>query len=79
MSGCLGLDKSTGKLVDGGVTAQAELALINLKNVLIAAGSDIEKIVKTTIFVQNLDDFAAVNEAYKNGITCKNCAIMQGK
>lgn len=67
VSGCLGMDKTTGKLVEGGVTAQAELALLNLKNVLIASGSDLEKIVKTTIYVQNLDDFSAVNDAYKKG------------
>lgn len=69
VSGCLGLDKDPGKLVDGGVSAQAELALLNLKNVLIACGSDLEKVLKATIFVQNLDDFAAVNDAYKKGKT----------
>lgn len=68
VSGCLGLDKDTGKLIDGGVSAQTELALQNLKNVLIASGSSLEKVVKTTIFVQNLDDFSAVNDAYKKGI-----------
>lgn len=61
------MDKTTGKLVEGGVSVQAELALQNLKNVLIAAGSDLEKVVKATIFVQNLDDFASVNDAYKKG------------
>lgn len=67
VSGCLGLDKTTGKLIEGGVAAQTELALENLKNVLIAAGSDLEKVVKATIFVQNLDDFVSVNDAYKKG------------
>lgn len=68
VSGCLGLDKATNKLVEGGVAPQAKLALLNLKNILLAAGSDIDKVVKTTIFVKNLDDFAAVNEEYKKGI-----------
>lgn len=75
VSGCLGLDKNTGKLVEGGVTPQTELALQNLKNVLIASGSDLEKVVKATIFVQNLDDFGAVNDVYKKGIVCPQLFI----
>lgn len=75
VSGCLGLDENTGKLVEG-VAAQTELALQNLKNVLIASGSDLEKVVKTAIFVQNLDDFASVNDAYKKGeIQCKKISL----
>lgn len=69
VSGCLGLDRKSGKLEEG-VAAQAELALENLKNVLIASGSDLEKVLKATIYVVNLDDFAVVNDAYKKGIVC---------
>lgn len=71
VSGCLGLDKDTGKIVSGGVAAEAELTLSNLKNVLIASGSDLDKVVKATIFLQDLNDFETVNEAYKNGRTNK--------
>ncbi|KAI0803282.1 translation initiation inhibitor [Irpex lacteus] len=63
-SGSLGLDPSTGKLVEGGVEAQAEQALKNLKAVIEAGGSEVGKVVKTTVFLANMDDFAAVNAIY---------------
>lgn len=62
------MDKKTGKLVDGGVAAETQLALKNLKSVLLAADSDIDKVIKTTVFVQNLDEFSIVNEEYKKGM-----------
>lgn len=73
ISGCLGLNKDTGKLVNGGVGPEARLALENLKAVLLASGSDVNNVVKTTIFVQNLDDFATVNEEYQKGMF--NCGF----
>ena len=63
-SGQLGMDPATGKLVEGGVEAQAEQALVNLENVLAAAGASMADVVKTTLFVQDLADFAAVNAIY---------------
>jgi len=63
-SGQLGMDPATGKLVEGGVAAQAEQALVNLENVLKAAGADMDTVVKTTVFVQDLGDFATVNGIY---------------
>lgn len=69
MSGCLGLDKETHKLVAGGAGPEMKVALQNLKATLEAAGSGIDKVAKTTIFVQDLGDFATVNEEYKKGIT----------
>ena len=63
-SGQLGMDPATGKLVKGGVAAQAEQALKNLENVLKAAGADMDTVVKTTVFVQDLGDFATVNGIY---------------
>lgn len=63
-SGQLGMDPETGKLVEGGVAAQAEQALKNLENVLKAAGADMDTVVKTTVFVQDLGDFATVNGIY---------------
>lgn len=65
-SGQLGLDPATGKLVEGGVAAQAEQALINLENVLKAAGASMMDVVKTTVFVQDLADFATVNAIYND-------------
>jgi 2-iminobutanoate/2-iminopropanoate deaminase len=63
-SGQLGLDPATGEMVEGGVEAQAERALRNLGAVLDAAGVGMNDLVKTTIFLANMDDFAAVNAVY---------------
>ncbi len=62
-SGQLGLIPETGKLPEG-VEAQTEQALINLRNVLKASGTDMEHVLKTTVFVQDLADFAKVNAIY---------------
>lgn len=62
-SGQLGLIPETGKLPEG-VEAQTEQALINLRDVLKASGTDMEHVVKTTVFVQDLADFAKVNAIY---------------
>ncbi len=63
-AGQVGLDPASGKLVDGGVEAQARRAMQNLAAVLDAAASGFDRVVKTTIFVADLGDFAAVNEVY---------------
>jgi 2-iminobutanoate/2-iminopropanoate deaminase len=63
-AGQVGLDPASGALVDGGVEAQARRAMDNLSAVLEAAGSSVDRIVKTTIFVADLGDFAAVNAVY---------------
>jgi len=62
-SGQVGLDPATGELVDG-VDAQAERALRNLQAVLDAAGLGLDDVVKTTIFLADVNDFAAVNAVY---------------
>jgi 2-iminobutanoate/2-iminopropanoate deaminase len=62
-SGQLGLDPMTGELADG-VEAQAERALRNLEAVLDAAGCSMADVVKTTIFLADIADFAAVNAIY---------------
>lgn len=62
-SGQLGIDPATGELVDG-IEAQTERALRNLAAVLDAAGLAIADVVKTTIFLADIDDFAAVNAIY---------------
>lgn len=62
-SGQLGLDPATGNLVDG-IEAQARQALTNLQAVLAAAGAGIADVVKTTIFLADMADFATVNAIY---------------
>lgn len=63
-SGQIAIDPATGQVIDGGVAAQTELALKNLKAVLVAAGSDLTKVVKTSVFLKSMDDFAEMNEIY---------------
>jgi 2-iminobutanoate/2-iminopropanoate deaminase len=63
-SGQIGLEPTTGELVDGGVEAQAERALQNLTAVLDAGGCTWADVVKTTVFLADIGDFAAVNAVY---------------
>ena len=65
ISGQIPLDAATGKLVEGDVSAQAKQCLENLKSILDAAGQSFADVVKTTIFLTSMGDFAAVNEVYK--------------
>lgn len=65
VSGQIPLDAATGKLVEGDVSAQARQSLENLKSILEAAGLSFGHVVKTTIFLTSMGDFAAVNEVYK--------------
>ena len=62
-SGQLGLDPATGTLPEG-VTAQAEQAIKNIAEVLKAAGLTLTDVVKTTVFLADMNDFAAINEVY---------------
>jgi 2-iminobutanoate/2-iminopropanoate deaminase len=64
MSGQLGLDPQSGSLVEGGVEAQTKQALTNLQSVLQSNGLDMEAIVKTTVFLQDMGDFAKMNAVY---------------
>lgn len=64
-SGQLGIDPATGKLADG-VEAQAHQAMKNEGAILAEAGCDYSSVVKTTIFLADMDDFAKVNEIYKS-------------
>ncbi len=63
-SGQLGLNPETGDLVAAEVEAQTRQALTNLKNVLEAAGSSLEKVVKTTVFLKEMADFPKMNAIY---------------
>ncbi len=63
-SGQIGLDPATGRLASGGPAAETRQALRNLEQVLVAAGAGLEQVVKTTLYVTNLDDFDEINAAY---------------
>lgn len=63
----MGLDKDTLALVPGGAGPEMRKALENMTAILEAAGSSVEKVVKTLIFVADLKDFGAINEEYKKG------------
>lgn len=63
-AGQIPLDPATGQLVEGDIAAQTGRVLDNLAAVLAAAGSDLSHIVKTTVFLADINDFAAMNEAY---------------
>lgn len=63
-AGQLGMDPATGKLVEGGIEAQTRQALQNLRAVLEAAGSDLSRVVKTTVFLADLNQFGAMNGVY---------------
>jgi len=69
ISGQLGLDTASGQLVAGGVQAQAKQALINMGEILKAAGCDYSNVVKTTVLLADMNDFNSVNETYKTFFT----------
>ncbi len=68
-SGQIPIDPATGNIVPGGSAEQARQALKNLKAVIEAGGSDMSKVIKTVVFIKNMDDFAAVNEVYAEFFT----------
>ncbi len=63
-AGQIALDPATTQIVEGGITEQTERVLSNLEAVLEAAGSGLSRVLKTTVFLQNMADFAAMNEVY---------------
>jgi 2-iminobutanoate/2-iminopropanoate deaminase len=63
-SGQVGLDPATGQLVAGGIAEQTVRALENVKAVLAQAGLDMAHVIKTTVFLKSMADFAAMNEIY---------------
>jgi len=64
LSGQIPLDPATGGLVSGGVTEQTARVLENVKAVLGAAGSSLEQVVKTTVYLKDLSQFSAMNEVF---------------
>ena len=63
-SGQVALDPASGALVSGGIAEQTARALENLKAVLAAAGSDLSRVIKTVVFLKDMNDFAAMNAVY---------------
>lgn len=70
-SGQIPIDPKTGNLVDGGIEAQAKQVCENLKAVLEAAGTSLEKVVKTNCYLKDIGDFAAFNAVYAEYFTEK--------
>jgi 2-iminobutanoate/2-iminopropanoate deaminase len=64
LSGQIALDPATQQLISGDVAAQTERVLQNLAGILKAGGSSLPQVVKTTVFLKNMSDFAAMNEVY---------------
>ena len=63
-AGQIGLDPATGEIVPGGIEAETRQVLTNLKNVLEASGSSLGDVVKTTVFLRDMADFAKMNAIY---------------
>lgn len=68
LSGVLGIDKDNGKLVAGGAVSEAVKALENMQNILAAAGSKVENVIKCTVLLNDIADFGAVNSEYIKGL-----------
>lgn len=79
-SGQIALDPETGAVVEGGIKEQTTRICENLKAVLTAAGSSLEKVVKTTCFLAEMSDFAAFNEVYGSyfsGKPARSCVAVR--
>ena len=63
-SGQIPLDPKTGNLIAGGITEQTRQVMENLRAILEAGGSSLDRVVKATVFLKNIADFAAMNEVY---------------
>jgi len=68
-SGQLPIIPATGKLLDGTIEEQTRQALLNVEAVLKEAGTDLNKVVKVTVFVKNMENFSRINEVYKEFFT----------
>jgi 2-iminobutanoate/2-iminopropanoate deaminase len=64
ISGQIALDPKTNQLVEGDIRVQTERVLENLKGIVEAAGSTLDRVVKTTVFLKDMGEFAAMNEVY---------------
>jgi 2-iminobutanoate/2-iminopropanoate deaminase len=69
VSGQVAIDPATQQVISGDVAAQTERVLKNLSGILQAAGSGLDKVVRSTVFLKNMGDFAAMNEVYGKHFT----------
>jgi len=72
VSGQIPLDPKTGNIVEGGIVAQTTRVLDSLKAILTAADCTLDSVIKTTVYLKNISDFATVNEVYAKYFT-QNC------
>jgi len=63
-SGQIAIDSSTGNFIGGDIKQQTRKVLENVKAILLEAGSEMRRVVKTTVYIKNMDDFTAMNEVY---------------
>lgn len=63
-SGQIPVDPATGEFAEGGIKEQTRQSLTNVKSILEQAGTDMSKVIKTTVFLNDMNDFAAMNEIY---------------
>lgn len=68
-SGQIPIDPESGKLVSGGIREQTRQALTNAGNILKEAGTSLNRVVKTTVYLDSMDDFSAMNEVYAGFFT----------
>ena len=68
-SGQVPIDPATGEFVPGGITEQTRQSLTNVKAILAEAGLTMDNVIKTTVFLQNMSDFAAMNAVYAEFFT----------
>lgn len=64
LSGAIGFDRETGRVVEGGIAAETRKAIGNLKETLAKAGMDLEDVVKVTVYLRSMEDYQAFNEVY---------------
>ncbi len=69
ISGQIAIDPAAGQVINGDVAAQTQRVLTNLSNILRAAGSGLHKVVRTTVFLKSMNDFATMNEVYAKFFT----------
>jgi 2-iminobutanoate/2-iminopropanoate deaminase len=65
LSGQIALDPASNKVIEGGITAQTERVLTNIKAVLEAAGASLDSVLKTTVFLKDMEDFVPMNQVYE--------------
>lgn len=63
-AGQLGINPETGELVEGGIEAETRQALLNIQNILVAAGSGLKNVLKTTVYLNDINEFGKMNSVY---------------